>query len=119
MRNKIVICLLAICFIIPCVLCLVGCSITTPKLSVRVADGYIQYNNGKEWNNIVAVEDLESEDGFDLSDTKLEFQVGNTHIQCRVAGSEEWYNLITIDEVVKMAFELMDSMNVGKVKKNK
>ena len=115
MKNKIVTFVLAVCFIIPCVLYFVGCSFTTPKMSVRVSGGYIQYNNGTEWTNVVAIEDLDSEDGLDLSGKEVEFQVNETHIQFKIAGTDEWYNLITIDEVLKMALELMDSLEVGKV----
>ena len=42
-----------------------GCSTTntTANIEFKVENGYIQYYDGENWNNLIAVEELEGEDG--------------------------------------------------------
>lgn len=66
MKKKILIFILSICFIIPCMFMFSACSTTTPaNIEFKVENGYIQYYDGSNWNNLIAIEELEGEDGDD------------------------------------------------------
>lgn len=66
MKKKILTFILCICFIIPCIFMFSACSTTTPaNIEFKVENGYIQYYDGSNWNNLIAIEELEGEDGDD------------------------------------------------------
>lgn len=64
MKKKFLTFVLSICFIIPCMFMLSACSINTPAdIEFKVENGYVQYYDGNNWNNLIAVEDLKGEQG--------------------------------------------------------
>lgn len=66
MKKKFLTFILSICFIIPCMFMFSACSTTTPAdIEFKVENGYIQYYDGSNWNNLIAIEELEGEDGDD------------------------------------------------------
>ncbi|MBE7074529.1 MAG: hypothetical protein E7376_00900 [Clostridiales bacterium] len=65
MKKKFLTFILCISFIIPAMFCLSACTQTPPDIQFKVEDGYVQYYNGESWSNLIAVADLEGEDGDD------------------------------------------------------
>jgi len=65
MKKKFLTFILSICFIIPCMFMFSACSTTPANIEFKVENGYIQYYDGSNWNNLIAIEELEGEDGDD------------------------------------------------------
>lgn len=103
MKKKFLTFILTICFILPCVFMFSACSTTTPAdIEFKVENGYIQYYDGENWNNLIAVEDLKGKDGDDgvgIDGREVEFNVSSTHIQWRYVGEASWKNLIALSEL--------------------
>ena len=102
MKKKFLTFILSICFIIPCMFMFSACSSTPADIEFKVENGYIQYYDGENWNNLIAVEDLKGEDGDDgvgIDGREVEFNVSSTHIQWRYVGETNWKNLIALSEL--------------------
>lgn len=106
MKKKILSFLLTICLIIPAIFCFSACA-KAQEIEFKVADGYIQYFDGKEWIELIAVDDLkgkEGDAGIGVDGREVEFRTTSTHIQWRYVDSkqgqdENWTNLISFEEL--------------------
>jgi len=84
MKKKILTFILSICFIIPCMFVFSACSNTQPAdIEFKVENGYIQYYDGETWNNLIAIADLEGEDGIGIDGREVEFKTTQYYIQWR------------------------------------
>ena len=68
MKKKFLTFILSICFIILCTFMFSACTTTPADIEFKVESGYIQYYDGSNWNNLIAVEDLKGDDGADGDD---------------------------------------------------
>ncbi|MBQ4558048.1 MAG: leucine-rich repeat protein [Clostridia bacterium] len=83
-----------------------GC-FSTSEVDIRVKDGYIQWSdNGKTWENVIAIEELKGSSGSaganGIDGREVEFQTTNTHIQWRYVtddSSDTWKDLISLEEI--------------------
>jgi len=103
MKKKILTFILSICFIIPCMFVFSACSNTQPAdIEFKVENGYIQYYDGETWNNLIAIADLEGEDGIGIDGREVEFKTTQYYIQWRYKtsnNSDYWRNLIALSEL--------------------
>lgn len=87
-----------------------ACDASNVTYSVRVEDGYVQWQaeGDNSWNNIMSVDDLIDEIGDDIrgatgnvgADGKqVEFQKSETHIQWRYVGDNNWTDLIALSDL--------------------
>lgn len=70
MKKKFLTFILCICFIIPAMFCLSACT-QSPDIQFKVEDGYIQYYDGKSWNDLIAIESLKGLPGDDGEDADV------------------------------------------------
>lgn len=64
MKKKILTFILFVCAMIPAIFCLGACSAdatTAPDIRFQVANGYIQYYNGEEWQKLIAIDELKGD----------------------------------------------------------
>lgn len=94
-------------FILSSMFVLSACKQTTPDIQFNVENGYIQYYDGKNWQDLIAVEELKGEagvNGIGKDGREVEFRATTTHIQWRYVDSnqeqnENWVNIISFEEM--------------------
>jgi len=103
MKKKFLMFILSFCFIIPAMFCLSACNSTTPAdIEFKVENGFIQYYDGEQWEDLIAIEELKGEDGDDgvgIDGKQVQFQTTETHIQWRYVGDSTWKNLIALEDL--------------------
>ena len=124
--------------IVPTIILFSGCTVKEPEISFKVEGGYVQYYDGKSWNNLISVEELSGKNGQDGSDGEDAdvwtigndgyWYVNNERTDNKALGtqgngiksiekdlqhsnSDKTVYVITMDNNYKYAFEVLNGIN--------